>query len=45
MNDDHDYMRGINADYRDGYDKGRTDALKECAIVLCLVGFVIVLFS
>jgi len=42
---DHNYTRGINADYRDGYDKGRTDAFKECAIALCLVGFVIMIFS
>ena len=42
---DRDYMRGINMDYRDGYNKGRTDMLKECVIALCLVGFVIMLFS
>ena len=42
---DRDYTRAINMDYRDGYNKGRTDMLKECVIALCLVGFVIMLFS
>jgi len=42
---DRDYMRGINMDYRDGYNKGRIDMLKECVIALCLVGVVGLLWS
>ena len=42
---DKDYLKSINADYKAGYDHGRTSMAKELLIALLIVGVILFIFN
>ena len=42
---DKDYLKATNADYKAGYEHGRTSMARELSIALLIVGIIAFIFS
>ena len=43
--EDKDYLKSTNADYKAGYEHGRTSMAKELSIALLIVGVILFIFN